>query len=45
MISHVNTYTSKAIAHGDDNTQGVPAGPAITWGELDAALDAVGNIY
>jgi hypothetical protein len=45
VISRVNAYTSKAIAHRDDNPQGVPAGLAVTWGELDAALDAVGNIY
>jgi hypothetical protein len=45
VIHRVNTYTSKAIAHRDGNPQGAPAGLAVTWGELDAALDAVGNIY
>jgi hypothetical protein len=45
VISRVNTYTSKAIAHRDDNAQGGLAGHAVTWGELDGALDAVGNIY
>jgi len=38
-------YTSKAIAHRDDNPNGLPTDLAVTWGELDAALDAVGNIY
>ena len=45
VISRVNTYTNKAIAHRDDNPHGLPTGLAVTWGELDAALDAVGNIY
>jgi len=45
VITRVNTYTNKAIAHRDDNPHGLPTGLAVTWGELDAALDAVGNIY
>lgn len=45
MISRVNAYTSKAIAYRDDDPQGLPAGLAVTWSELDAALDAVGSIY
>ena len=45
VINRVNAYTSKAIAHRDDDPHGLPAGLAVTWGELDAALDAVGNIY
>jgi hypothetical protein len=45
VISRVNTYTSKAIAHRDDDPNGLLTGLAVTWGELDAALDAVGNIY
>ena len=49
VISRVNTYTSKAIAHRDDTRRecpwGVPVGLAVTRGELDAAVDAVGNIY
>jgi hypothetical protein len=45
VINRVNAYTSKAIAHRDDDPGGLPTGLAVTWGELDAALDAVGNIY
>jgi hypothetical protein len=45
VIRRVNDYTNKAIAHRDDDPRGTPAGQAVTWSELDAALDAVGNIY
>ena len=45
VISRVNTYTTKTIAHRDDNPRRVPAAPAVTWAELDAAVDAVGGIY
>lgn len=45
VIGRVNNYTTKAIAHRDDTMRGAPAAPAVTWAELDAALDAVGNIY
>ena len=34
----------QTIAHGDDNPSRVPAGPPVTRAELDAALDAVGDI-
>jgi hypothetical protein len=43
VITHLNTYTSKAIAHRDDDVQRrVRVAPPVTWAELDAALDAVG---
>lgn len=45
VISRVNTFTTKTIAHRDDVLRGAPAAPAVTWGELDVALDAVGSIY
>ena len=45
MITRVNAYTTKTIAHRDDNPGRVPAAPPVTWAELDAALDAVGTIY
>jgi hypothetical protein len=45
VIKRVNDYTNKTIAHRADDPRGVPADSAVTWGELDAALDAVGNIY
>jgi hypothetical protein len=45
VISRVNTYTTKTIAHRDDTLSRVPATLAVTWAELDAAVDAVGNIY
>lgn len=45
VISRVNTYTTKTISHRDDTVLGAPTALAVTWGELDAALDAVGNIY
>ena len=45
VIGRVNTYTTKTIAHRDDNLLRVPAAPAVTWAELDAAVDAVGGIY
>ncbi len=45
VISRVNAYTSKNIAHRDDSLRGTSSAPAVTWGELDAALDAVGSIY
>jgi len=43
VITKVNTFTTKNLAHRDDITSRVPA-PAVTWGELDSAIDAVGNI-
>ena len=45
VISRVNTYTTKTIAHRDDILRVTSAPPAVTWAELDAALDAAGNIY
>jgi len=42
VISRVNAYTTKTIAHRDDNLHRVPGVLPITWDELDAALDAVG---
>lgn len=44
VISRVNTYTTKAMAHRDDSPRRVPAAPAVTWDELDAAVEAVGGI-
>jgi hypothetical protein len=45
VVARVNAYTSKTIAHRDASLlRGVPA-PAVTWAELDDALDAVGNIH
>jgi hypothetical protein len=43
VISRVNTYTSKTIAHRDDTLHGAPADLAVTWAEPDAALDAGGT--
>jgi hypothetical protein len=37
VISRVNTYTGKTIAHRDDNPNWVPAAPSVTWAELDVA--------
>jgi hypothetical protein len=45
VIDRVNAYTNKAIAHRDDNPGEVPTRLPVTWGELDAAIDGVGNIY
>lgn len=45
VIRRVNAYTTKTIAHRDDILRAAPATPAVTWAELDAALDAVGNIH
>ena len=45
VISRVNAYTNKTVAHRDDNPRRVPAAPPVTWAELDAAVDAVGGIY
>lgn len=45
VISRVNDYTTKTIAHRDDRLRGAPAAPPVTWAELDAALDTVGTIY
>ena len=45
VIARVNAYTTKTIAHRDDAPGPAPAGPPVTWAELDAALDAVGGIY
>lgn len=45
VISRVNAYTTKTIAHRDDNPHQVPGTPPVTWDQLDAALDAVGDIY
>jgi hypothetical protein len=46
VITHVNAYTSKTIAHRDDDVRrGVSGAPPVTWAELDAALDAVGNMH
>jgi hypothetical protein len=46
VITRVNSYTSKTLAHRDDDiSRGAPSVPDITWGELDAAIDAVGNIH
>lgn len=45
VISRVNAYTTKTIAHRDDNPHRAPAVLPVTWEELDAALDAVGVIY
>jgi hypothetical protein len=45
VVRRVNAYTTKTIAHRDDILRAVPATPAVTWAELDAALDAVGNIH
>jgi hypothetical protein len=47
VISRVNAYTTKSIAHRDDKPDLIllPAAPPVTWAELDAALDAVGGIY
>jgi hypothetical protein len=45
VVARVNAYTSKTIAHRDASLlRGVPA-PAVTWAELDDALDAVENIH
>jgi hypothetical protein len=46
VIGRVNAYTTKAIPHRDDAiAREGPAALAVTWGELDAALDALGNIH
>lgn len=44
VITKVNTFTTKNLAHRDDITSRAPA-PAVTWGELDSAIDAVGNMH
>jgi len=46
VISKVNEYTSRNIVHRDDTIrESRPAVPPVTWGQLDAALDAVGSIH
>jgi hypothetical protein len=44
VVTKVNTFTTKNLAHRDDITSRAPA-PAVTWGELDSAIDAVGNMH
>lgn len=46
VIGNVNTYTSKVIAHRDAPiARGAAQGIVITWGQLDAALDTIGQIH
>jgi len=45
VIAQVNAYTTKTIAHRDDDPRQVPAARPVTWAELDAAVDAVGGVY
>jgi hypothetical protein len=46
VILRVNDYTTKVLAHRDDNiTVRTSAAPPVTWGELDAAINAIGAIH
>jgi hypothetical protein len=44
VITKVNTFTTKNLAHRDDITSRAPA-QSVTWRELDSAIDTVGNMH
>lgn len=45
LIGKVNTYTTKNLAHRDDITRAASTVSAVTWGQLDAAIDAIGRLH
>jgi hypothetical protein len=45
LTAKANTYTSKNLAHRDDISRAVSTVPAVTWGQLDAAIDAIGRLH
>jgi hypothetical protein len=45
VVTRVNAYTSKAIAHRDADISRAVAAQPVTWAELDATLDAVGMMH
>lgn len=45
LIATVNAHTTKNLAHRDDITRAPSTAPIVTWGQLDAAIDAIGRLH
>lgn len=44
-VEKAETYTNKVLAHRDDVTSGTMAATHLTWGDLDSAINMIGEIH